>query len=124
MPRYFFHITVCISCLSVVIRVFSKIRILPQNSQLCRNVFFFFFLEIRSKLKNHHISEAGVSFEIQFGLCIKIWAGEHIFYIWQQTIALSCNMCFHGALLFLSDSTTCHGFVVDQGAYHGGSLGL
>ena len=39
-------------------------------------------------MKNHHISEAGVSFEIQFGLWIKIWAGEHIFYIWQQTIAL------------------------------------
>ena len=39
-------------------------------------------------MKNHHISEAGVSFKIQFGLCIKIWAGEHIFYIWQQTIAL------------------------------------
>ena len=37
------------------------------------------FLEIRSKVKNHHISEAGVSVEIQFGLCIKIWAGEHIF---------------------------------------------
>ena len=35
-------------------------------------------LEIRSKVKNHHISEAGVSFEIQFGLWIKIWAGEHI----------------------------------------------
>ena len=46
------------------------------------------FLEIRSKVKNHHISETGVSFEIQFGLWIKIWAGEHIFYIWQQTIAL------------------------------------
>ena len=30
-------------------------------------------------MKNYHISEAGVSFEIQFGLCIKIWAGEHIF---------------------------------------------
>ena len=40
-------------------------------------------------MKNHHISEAGVSFEIWFGLCIKIWAGEHIFYIWQQTIALN-----------------------------------
>ena len=39
-------------------------------------------------MKNHHISEAGVSFEIQFGLWINIWAGEHIFYIWQQTIAL------------------------------------
>ena len=42
-------------------------------------------------MKNHHISEAGVSFEIQFGLWIKIWAGEHIFYIWQQTMALSNN---------------------------------
>ena len=40
-------------------------------------------------MKNHHISDAGVSFEIQFGLWIKIWAGEHIFYIWQQTIALN-----------------------------------
>ena len=49
-------------------------------------------LEIRSKVKNHHISEAGVSFEIQFGLCIKIWAGEHIFYIWQQTIALTSQI--------------------------------
>ena len=38
-------------------------------------------------MKNHHISEAGVNFEIQFCLWIKIWAGEHIFYIWQQTIA-------------------------------------
>ena len=47
------------------------------------------FLEIKSKVKNHHISEAGVSFEIQFGLWIKILAGEHILYIWQQTIALS-----------------------------------
>ena len=39
-------------------------------------------------MKIHHISEAGVSFEIQFGLSIKIWAGEHTFYIWQQTIAV------------------------------------
>ena len=39
-------------------------------------------------MKNHHIPEAGVSFEIQFGLWMKIWAGEHIFYMWQQTIAL------------------------------------
>ena len=30
-------------------------------------------------MKKCHISEAGVSFEIQFGLFIKIWAGEHIF---------------------------------------------
>ena len=36
------------------------------------------FFEIRSKVKNHHISEAGVSFEIQFGLFIKIPAEEHI----------------------------------------------
>ena len=50
------------------------------------------FLEIRSKVKNHHISEAGVRFEIQFDLCIKIWAGEHIFYIWQQTIALTDSL--------------------------------
>ena len=40
-------------------------------------------------MKNHHISEAGVSFEIQFGLWINIWAGEHIFYIWQKIIALT-----------------------------------
>ena len=40
-------------------------------------------------MKNHHISEAGVSFEILSGLWIKIWTGEHIFYIWQQTIALN-----------------------------------
>ena len=46
------------------------------------------FWEIRSKEKNHHLSEAGVSFEIHFSLWIKIWAGEHIFYIRQQTIAL------------------------------------
>ena len=39
-------------------------------------------------MKIHRISGAGVSFEIQFGLWIKIWAGENIFYIWQQTIAL------------------------------------
>ena len=44
-------------------------------------------------MKKHHISEAGVSFEIQFGLCIKIWAGEHIFHIWQQTIALNSRFC-------------------------------
>ena len=30
-------------------------------------------------MKNRHISEAGVSFKILFGLFIKIWAGEHIF---------------------------------------------
>ena len=40
-------------------------------------------------MKNRHISEAGVSFEIQFGLWIKIWTEGHIFYIWQQTIALT-----------------------------------
>ena len=45
-------------------------------------------------MKNHHLSEAGVSFEIQFGLWIKIWAGEHIFYRWQQIIALSINMAY------------------------------
>ena len=31
-------------------------------------------------MTNHHIFEAGVSFEIQFVLFIKIWAGEHIFF--------------------------------------------
>ena len=64
-----------ISCLSVVIRVFSKIRIYPKIFSCAEMQ----FLEIRSKVKNHHISEAGVSFEIQFCQCIKIWAGEHIF---------------------------------------------
>ena len=32
------------------------------NSQLCRNAFF--KKKIRNKVKNHHISEDGVSFEI------------------------------------------------------------
>ena len=32
-----------------------------------------------SKMKIHHIYEAGVSLEVQLGLWIKIWAGEHIF---------------------------------------------
>ena len=41
--------------------------------------FFFFFFGNRSKVKIHHISEAGVNFEVQSGLCIMIWAGEHIF---------------------------------------------
>ena len=40
-------------------------------------------------MKNRHISEAGESFEIQFDLFIKISAGEIIFYIWQETIALT-----------------------------------
>ena len=43
-------------------------------------------------MKNHHISEAGVSFEIQFGLWIKIWAAKHIFHVWQQTIALTITI--------------------------------
>ena len=30
-------------------------------------------------MKNHHISEAGVSFEIQFDLWIQVYAGEHMF---------------------------------------------
>ena len=33
-------------------------------------------------MKNQPISEAGISFEIQFGLFIETWAGEHILYIW------------------------------------------
>ena len=32
-------------------------------------------------MKNNHLSEAGVSFEIQFGLFIKIWAGERFFFL-------------------------------------------
>ena len=38
-------------------------------------------------MKNRH-NEDGVRFEIQFGLFIKIWAGKHMFYIWQETITL------------------------------------
>ena len=79
----FFKIN-CISCLSVVIRVFKKSGFYPKILSCAEMQ----FLEIRNKVKNHHISEAGVSFEIYFGLCIKIWTGEHIFYIYQQTIAL------------------------------------
>ena len=36
-----------------------------------------------------HISEAVISFKIQFGLFFKIWAGEHIFYIGQESITLT-----------------------------------
>ena len=32
-------------------------------------------------MKNGHISDAGLSFELRFGLFIIIWAGEHIFYM-------------------------------------------
>ena len=67
--------------------VFKNQDFTPKFSVVQKFIFFFF--EIRSKVNIHHISEAGVSFEIQFGLWIKIWAGEHIFfYIWQQTIVL------------------------------------
>ena len=60
--------------------MFSKIMDLTPKFSVVQKCIF--FLEIRSKVKNPHISEAEVSFEIQFGLWIKIWAGEHIFYIW------------------------------------------
>ena len=30
-------------------------------------------------MKKCHLAETGLSFEIQFGQFIKIWAGEHIF---------------------------------------------
>ena len=43
-------------------------------------------------MKNRHISEAGVSFEIQFGLFIKKWDGKQIFYIWQETIPLGIKV--------------------------------
>ena len=39
--------------------MFSEIRILPQILSCAEMQ----FLEIRSKVKNHHISEGGVSFE-------------------------------------------------------------
>ena len=68
----------------------SKIRNLPQNSQLCGNAFF--KKKIRSKVKNRHISEAGVSFEIQFGQFIKKAAGKQIFYIWQEAIPLGIEV--------------------------------
>ena len=58
-------------------------------------------------MKNHHSSEAGVSFEIQFGLWIKIWAGEHIFYISQQTIALKPKSDFISFLFFLTSTIFC-----------------
>ena len=38
-------------------------------------------------MKNDHISETGVSFEIQFGLCIKIWAGEHILFTYGSKLS-------------------------------------
>ena len=73
-----------------------------------------FFLEIRSKVKNHHISEAGVSFENI------VWSVYHIgwrtyFYTWQQTTALTtgisvigrviCSMANH--LILLIAHSTC-----------------
>ena len=85
MPRYFFQIN-CLYLLSFGHNwsVFKNQDFAPKFSVVQKCI----FMKIRSKVKIHHISEAGVSFEIQFGLWIKIWAGEHIFYIWQQTIAL------------------------------------
>ena len=48
---------------------------LYQNILSCVAMYIF---KIRCKVKNHHISEAGVSFEKQFGLYIEIRT-EHIF---------------------------------------------
>ena len=48
------------------------------------------FLEIRSKVTNRHISEAGVSFAIQFALFIKIWTGEHILLHMAGNYRLKC----------------------------------
>ena len=40
-------------------------------------------------MKNHHISEAGVSFENIVWSVLSRYGLENIFYIWQQTIVLS-----------------------------------
>ena len=40
-------------------------------------------------MKNRHISDAGVSFENIVLSVYQDLAGEHIFYIWQQTTALT-----------------------------------
>ena len=55
-------------------------------------------------MKNCHISEAGVSFEIKFGLIIEIWAGEHICLHMAGNYRL--KTCQHDIsfLLFLRDS--------------------
>ena len=37
-----------------------------------------YLLKIRSEVKNPHISASGVSFAIQLGLLIKIWAGDYM----------------------------------------------
>ena len=55
----FFQINCLYSCLSVLIRVFQKSGFHPKILS-CAEMHF---LEIRSKVKNHHISEAGVSFQ-------------------------------------------------------------
>ena len=89
MPRYFFQIN-CLYFLSFGRNwsVFKDQDFTPKFSVVWKCIFFF-FLKITSKVKNPHIPEAEVSFEIQLGLFFKIWAGEHIIYIWQETIALS-----------------------------------
>ena len=46
-------------------------------------------------MKNHHISEAGVSFEIEFGLCIKIWAEERIFLHMAANYRLKTNILLY-----------------------------
>ena len=94
MPRYFSYKLFVFPDFRLQLECFQKSGFYPKILS-CAEMHF---LEIRSKVKNHHISEAGVSSEIQFGLCIKIWAGEHMFYILQQTIALS--FVFH-------DEVTC-----------------
>ena len=47
-------------------------------------------------MKNHHISEAGVSFEnIVWSVYQDIGWRTHFFYIWQQTIALTNKIFPH-----------------------------
>ena len=45
-------------------------------------------------MTNHHIFGAGVSFEIQFILFIKIWAGEHIFLHMDGNYRLKTSLTF------------------------------
>ena len=55
------------------------------------------FLEIKSKVKNHHIPEAGVSFENTVWSVYQDMGWRTHVYIWQQTIALkfSSKLIFH-----------------------------
>ena len=62
MPRYFFFSNklFVFPVFRLLFKRFQKSGFYPQILSCAEMQ----FLEIRSKLKNHHISEAGVSFEI------------------------------------------------------------